>query len=105
AVDEHGTLVSFNPAAESITGIRAEDAIGQPVREVLQLPDALADDLERQVTPPLRGEFVFMRHDRRQIEIGLSTAPLVTPEGHAGRLLTFQDVTEARRRDREARIQ
>lgn len=104
-VDQHGTLISFNPAAESITGIRSNEAIGRYVRDVLQLPDALAGELESHDVEPRRTEFVFTRRDRRQIEIGLSTAPLVTPQGRVGRLLTFQDVTDARRRDREARIQ
>lgn len=104
-VDQHGTLISFNPAAESITGIRSDEAIGRHVRDVLQLPDALAGELESYDVEPRRTEFVFTRRDRRQIEIGLSTAPLVTPQGRVGRLLTFQDVTDARRRDREARIQ
>jgi two-component system sensor histidine kinase PilS (NtrC family) len=72
---------------------------------VLQLPETLAAELESHDTEPRRTEFVFAREDRRQIEIGLSTAPLVTPQGRVGRLLTFQDVTDARRREREARIQ
>ena len=104
-VDPHGTLISFNPAAESITGVRPSEAIGRHVRDVLQLPDALATELESHDVEPRRTEFAFTRQDRRQIEIGVSTAPLVTPQGRVGRLLTFQDVTEARRRDREARIQ
>lgn len=104
-VDQHGVLISFNPAAETITGVRLEDAIGRPAREVLQLPDTTADEIESADREPRRAEFVFSRADRRQIEIGLSTAPLVTPHGRVGRLLTFQDVTDTRRRDREARIQ
>ncbi|MDQ3068352.1 MAG: ATP-binding protein [Acidobacteriota bacterium] len=103
--DQHGVLISFNPAAEQITGVAAQRALGRTAREVLQLPDAFADSFEASDTVSRRLEFPFMRDDRRQIEIGLSTAPLVTPQGAAGRLLTFQDVTEARRRDREARIQ
>jgi len=104
-VDSHGTLISFNPAAEVITGVPAGEAIGRPVRDVLQLPDGPATEIESGDIESRRFEFVFTRHDHRQIEIGLSTAPLVTPQGRVGRLLTFQDVTEPRRREREARIQ
>ncbi len=104
-VDQHGVLISFNPAAEQITGILAVRAIGRPARDVMQLPDAFAESIEAGETESRRTEFSFMRDDRRQIQIGLSTAPLVTPQGHAGRLLSFQDVTDARRREREARIQ
>ena len=104
-VDENGVLISFNPAAEHITGVPAARAIGRPARDVMQLPEAFAVSMERGDTGSLRSEFPFIREDRRQIEIGLSSAPLITPQGQAGRLLTFQDVTDQRRRDRESRIQ
>ena len=103
--DEQGRLISFNPAAEQITGIPAARAIGRSARDVLQLPEDFADGMDAGGTGPRRSEFAYMRGDRRQIEIGLSDTPLLTPQGQAGRLLTFQDVTEQRRRDREARIQ
>ena len=104
-MDRHGVLISFNPAAEQITGVPAANAIGRPARDVLQLPDTFAEALETGEPGPRRSEFSYIRNDRRQIEIGLSSAPLLTPQGQAGRLLTFQDVTDQRRRDREARIQ
>ena len=104
-VDQHGMVISFNPAAEQITGMAAASAIGRPARDIMQLPDAFAESIEAGDTESRRTEFSFMREDRRQVQIGLSTAPLVTPQGQMGRLLTFQDVTDARRREREARIQ
>jgi two-component system sensor histidine kinase PilS (NtrC family) len=48
---------------------------------------------------------VFTRPDGHQIELGISTAILVTPRGESGFVITFQDVTEARRHEREARMQ
>jgi two-component system, NtrC family, sensor histidine kinase PilS len=105
-VDENGILISFNPAAEQITGVQASSAIGRTARDVLQLPEGFSVSVEGlEAGASRRSEFPFIRDDRRQIEIGLSSAPLITPQGQAGRLLTFQDVTDARRRDREARIQ
>jgi two-component system sensor histidine kinase PilS (NtrC family) len=50
-------------------------------------------------------EYAFRRTDGRQLEMGMSTAPLVTPSGEGGFILTFQDVTEARKLEREARVQ
>jgi two-component system sensor histidine kinase PilS (NtrC family) len=56
--------------------------------------------------PPLpRVEFELARADGRTIELGLSTAVLHTPSGETGFVFTFRDVTEARRKDREARTQ
>lgn len=103
--DQDGVLISFNPAAEQITGVTAARAIGRAARDVLQLPDPIAGMHDTGSPGVRRFEFAFMRDDRRQIEIGFSSTPLLTPQGQAGRLITFQDVTEQRRRDREARIQ
>ena len=94
--DMQGQLLTFNRAAETITGLRAADAVGAPVSEVLQLPGALG---------LRRHEFGFTRPDGRQIEVGMTSAPLITPRGESGYLFTFQDVTELRKRDREARVQ
>jgi two-component system, NtrC family, sensor histidine kinase PilS len=89
-------VLTFNRAAEAITGQRAADAVGALVSEVLQLPAALR--LRRQ-------EYGFTRSDGRHIEIGMTSAPLITPRGESGYLFTFQDVTELKKRDREARVQ
>jgi len=94
--DMQGRVLTFNRTAESITGLRASDAVGAQVTEVLQLPAAL--QLRRH-------EYGFSRGDGRQIEIGMSSAPLITPRGESGYLFTFQDVTELKKRDREARVQ
>jgi two-component system, NtrC family, sensor histidine kinase PilS len=94
--DMQGRLLTFNRAAETITGMRAADAVGAQVGDVLQCPGAL--QLRRQ-------EYGFTRADGRQIEIGMTSAPLITPRGESGYLFTFQDVTDLKRRDREARVQ
>ncbi len=52
-----------------------------------------------------RLDFTFRLPDGRRIELGLSTAPLMTPRGAAGFVLTFRDVTQARKEEREARFQ
>ncbi len=106
--DIDGRLLTFNRAAEGITGIRAADAVGQPAAAVLQLPRESSRDLfgAREDRPPLpRVDFGFNRPDGRHLELGLSTAPLLTPRGETGFLFTFQDVTDAHKHDREARVQ
>jgi two-component system sensor histidine kinase PilS (NtrC family) len=52
-----------------------------------------------------RVEYDYTQSDGRQIELGISTAILITPRGESGFVITFQDVTEARKQEREARIQ
>ena len=52
-----------------------------------------------------RVEIAFTRTGYGTIELGLSTALLYTPRGETGFLFTFQDVTESRKVEREARVQ
>ena len=94
--DMQGRLLTFNRAAEAITGLSAAEAVGANAVEALQLPGPL--DLQRQ-------EYGFRRPDGRHIEVGITAAPLITPRGNSGFLYTFQDVTELKKRDREARVQ
>ncbi|MEX1128016.1 MAG: ATP-binding protein, partial [Vicinamibacterales bacterium] len=105
--DGDGRILTFNRAATAITGIAADAAIGRDAVEVLSLPASFREVFGARapgiVMPRL--ELNFVRADGRQIELGLSTAPLLTPRGATGFLLTFQDVTEARKEEREARIQ
>lgn len=104
--DQRGDVLTFNRAAEGITGVPAREALGRPVTEVLQLPasiDLLSTAGSR--SPGRRLELGFVRSDGRAIELGLSAAPLVTPTGQVGFLVTFQDVTEIKRIERERRLQ
>ena len=106
--DMSGAIITYNRAAEAITGIRATEAFNRSAVEVLQLPQSFADGLfgpadggPRQ----MRVEYDYTRTDGTQIEMGLSAAPLMTPRGETGFILTFQDVTESRKLEREARVQ
>ncbi len=105
--DIEGRILTFNRAATAITGIEAGAAIGGKAVEVLSLPDSFDEVFSgvegRTVMPRL--DFTFRLPDGRRIELGLSTAPLVTPRGAAGFVLTFRDVTQARKEEREARFQ
>jgi two-component system sensor histidine kinase PilS (NtrC family) len=105
--DIEGRILTFNRAASTITGVPASEAIGAPALKVLALPSEFqmlfGARLERRSLP--RMDFLFRRSDGRQVEVGLSTALLLTPRGEAGFLLTFQDVTEVRRSDRAGRVQ
>jgi len=107
STDIEGRILTFNRAASALTGISASDAVGVDAVEVLSLPSEFralfGAHPERPRLP--RMDLAFKRKDGRKIELGLSTALLFTPRGETGFLLTFQDVTEARRLDREARVQ
>lgn len=105
--DIEGRILTFNRAATAITGIEPGAAIGGKAVEILSLPDSFNEVFSgiegRTVMPRL--DFTFRLPDGRRIELGLSTAPLVTPRGAAGFVLTFRDVTQARKEEREAQFQ
>ena len=102
--DHDGHVLTFNPSAQTITGRRGSDVVGKSIFELLQLPP----DFEPRLREPGRGsqrtEVSYMRPSGGPIEIGLSAAPLITPSGQAGFLFVFQDVTAARRMERESRL-
>ncbi|HSL20032.1 MAG TPA: ATP-binding protein [Vicinamibacterales bacterium] len=105
--DATGRVMSFNRAARQISGVDAADAIGADAGELLQLPPewraALAGGIDAHRV--LRTEYGYQTKDGRHIELGVSMAVLATPFGPAGYLFTFQDVTEAKKREREGRVQ
>jgi two-component system sensor histidine kinase PilS (NtrC family) len=105
--DIDGNILSFNKAAEAITGATLAQALNRPATEILQLPSefvGMFGSMDKRPRLP-RVEYVFKCPNGQQIEMGISTAILRTPRGEVGFVFTFQDVTEARRRDREARVQ
>jgi two-component system sensor histidine kinase PilS (NtrC family) len=106
--DIHKRILTFNRAAEAITGLTFQAVVGQPITDVLQLPPDLLDSLEIERVGPSarRGELRYRTGDGRgEIEIGLSATYLETPGGRAGLLFSFQDVTTIKKLERDMRIQ
>ena len=100
-------ILTFNRAAEQITGVSFRSAVGRPVADVLQLPApvmmTIAQDLSGRALR--RHEFRYHTADGRDIEMGLGATHLETPGGRAGFLFTFQDVTGIKKLERDAAIQ
>lgn len=100
-------VITFNHAAERICGVAEGAVVGRPVAEVLQLPTDVTDALNRGLsrTGAQRLEYRFRRQDGREIDIGLSATHVDTPKGSAGFLITFQDLTDIKKLERDARMQ
>jgi len=104
--DPGGRVRTFNRAAETITGLPVHEAVGRTVAEVLQLHHPF--ELPASSPPTVgrgRVEIPYLRPDGRHVELGFSSAPLMTPAGTSGWLYTFQDVTEIKRGERDMRVQ
>ncbi len=104
--DINGRILSFNHAAETITGQTAPSVIGRDVGDVLHLPDdvrrLLARDLDG--ARSRREDFSYPSPSGRVLDIGMAAAHLLTPGGKLGFLITFQDITEMKRLERDARV-
>jgi len=104
--DPAGRVLTFNRAAERIVGLPAADARGRLAREVLQLPRGVLALIDGQGGQKgQRTEYVLARPDGSRIDLGLTAAPLLTTGGPAGWIFSFQDLTEAKRQEREAQMQ
>jgi two-component system sensor histidine kinase PilS (NtrC family) len=104
--DDHGRVLTFNRAAVSITGRQKDDVIGQPLQDVFQLPEPSRWELASLGhLKSLREEWRYQRGDGQTIDLGLTATTLAFPDGRTGYLLAFQDVTEVRRLERQARLQ
>ncbi len=100
-------VLTFNHAAERICGLTAEAVVGRLVSDVLQLPAELTQAFKRGLgrSGARRLELKFRRGDGRAIDMGLSATHVDTPTGTAGFLLTFQDLTDVKRLERDSQLQ
>jgi len=106
--DQSDRILTFNRAAQVITGVPFQSAVGRPIGEVMRLPAPVNDAIHHGLRQPgtKRHEFWFRSPDGRgDIEVGLSATHLETPGGRAGFLFTFQDVTSIKKLERDAAIQ
>jgi two-component system sensor histidine kinase PilS (NtrC family) len=105
--DAANRILTFNRAAEAITGHSLASVSGARIADILQLPPAYEASLEQVTDGPVnrRLDLGYTRADGRRIDLGLSAAPLVTASGPSGFLFTFQDVTSSRKLEREAQMQ
>ena len=104
--DSEGRILTFNRAASVILGIPSTQAIRRDAIAVLQLPsDARAGLASLPDTRLLKIDTPHRTGDGRSIDLGLTANPLTFPDGRAGFLFAFQDVTDVRRLERNARLQ
>ena len=104
--DADGRILTFNRAASVILGIPSARAIRRDAIDVLQLPaDTRAGLASLGDARTLRIDTQHRTGDGRSIDLGLTASPLTFPDGRAGFLFTFQDVTDMRRLERNARLQ
>jgi two-component system sensor histidine kinase PilS (NtrC family) len=103
--DHEGRILTFNRAASTIIGVPAAQVIGRNVVDVMQLPEAIRARMASLIEG--RSLKVDCRHrtaDGRLIDVGVTASTLAFPEGGTGYVWSFQDVTDVRRLERDARL-
>ncbi|HEX8089394.1 MAG TPA: ATP-binding protein [Blastocatellia bacterium] len=104
-----GDIITFNRAAEEITGYKAHEVRGKAIFKVF-------GDIEKQIEVGLesirtrsrlpRFDIGCKTADGREIHLGFSVAPLIDEANSSrGYVLTFQDLTEVMELEREVRRQ
>ena len=109
-VDLDWRIISFNRAAERITGVAREDAIGRPCFEVFRANVCETGCVLRQTIQtgkPIENMPVhIIRADKRRIPISVSTTLLRDPGGMViGGVETFRDLTVVAELRKELRKQ
>jgi two-component system, cell cycle sensor histidine kinase and response regulator CckA len=106
AKDLDGVITDWNPAAERLFGLTAEEAIGRPVSVIIP-PERLEEEHEllRRVLagePVQQLETERLRRDGTRIEVALTVSPIRGRDGRpVGVSTTARDIGEARRGDAE----
>ena len=105
--DAGNLLVTFNRSAMMITGRTGALPTGEPAADVLQLPADFAATIPHDLARvrSKRTDYQFRRPDNQLIDLGISVAVLPLPDGTRGYLYTFQDVTDVKRIEQNARLQ
>jgi len=106
-LDLAGRVISFNQAAERITGFDYETLRNRswqetPFAAYAWLADFYSRPGSHAVSPP--DELYLRRRDGRAIPVGIACSPLRSPDGGmVGLVAIFQDLTERKRVDEQLR--
>ncbi|HSB40011.1 MAG TPA: GAF domain-containing protein [Gaiellaceae bacterium] len=91
AVDRDGAVVLWNAAAERITGVPAEEALGRLPGEVLQR------ELQSEEDAPAGERIVPLPRGGEEVVLSLTEAVMRDPAGAiAGRIFAFRDISAER---------
>ncbi|MCL4402950.1 MAG: response regulator, partial [Acidobacteria bacterium] len=113
AMDREGNVCSMNPAAETLTGIAEQHALGKPVRQVLRLvpdqeggggenlTDLILSDEQR---PPTRnGTCLCLSAKGNATPVEVNTARIGGDGRPQGAVLALRDISERKRAEEEIR--
>jgi len=106
ATDSEGRITFLNPVAAALTGWEPEEALNQPIENVLKLINEVSGETadnevlrvlaEKQVLA-VTNHVDLVTRDGREVAVDHSAAPILASEGRViGVVLVFRDVAERR---------
>ncbi|HWQ33549.1 MAG TPA: PAS domain S-box protein [Blastocatellia bacterium] len=111
AVDREGRLTFLNPAAEAMLGWKQAELPGRNLSEVIHdresgsgtAENSLLMDVLRTGRTIRSEDDLFIRRDGTLFAVSCSAAPLLSDRQVSGAVLTFRDITDRQRAERELR--
>ncbi|MBW1860907.1 MAG: PAS domain S-box protein [Deltaproteobacteria bacterium] len=105
-LDGQNRIILFNPAAEDIFDIKANQAIGSKIIDILPFLNGHLEngsDFDQKTKKSYSFiDLPYLRPDGKDIFLRCSISPLNLPEGdHKGQILFFQDMTEMKQIEEE----
>lgn len=111
-MDENQQCVYLNPAAEGLTGFKADEVRGRPLHDVIHhtRPDGSPYPLEEcpidRAFPErmrMQGEELFIHKDGRFLPVAYTASPIYDEGGIVGTILEVRDIREQKRSERALR--
>ncbi|HEX9776224.1 MAG TPA: PAS domain S-box protein [Actinomycetota bacterium] len=109
-VDADGRVASWNPAAETLYGYRAEEALGRTVQELLVPPDDVPEH-EQKFARAAAGEHVSVHEAvrftkaSRAVSVSIAISPVRNSRGEIiGVASIHRDITERKRAEKEREL-
>jgi PAS domain S-box-containing protein len=106
ATDERNAITYWNDFARRLLGQRPDEVIGKRFRDVVPVPDAVAEDVNRttEAGETWAGDFELARRDGTTFIAFARVSPIRNPDGSiAGQIGVIIDVTERRRAEEALR--
>jgi PAS domain S-box-containing protein len=113
ATNTEGRITFLNPVAETMTGWKSDEAIGQPLENVFQIineqtrqpaPNPVAKVLREGVVVGLANHTALIARDGRETGVDDSAAPVRDASGNlCGAVMVFHDVSKERKAENALR--
>ncbi|MCX8159767.1 MAG: response regulator [Candidatus Saccharicenans sp.] len=103
AVDSSGKVIIWNPGAEQIFGYKRNEAIGQPIDELIGGPEEKeARKITRNILKRRVSNFIATRYrkDGRPVNVSISASPVVYKNYLIGGVAVYKDIGELVHKDR-----